>query len=115
MPHLIITDINMPEITGIELTEKLRKQGFNMPVFFVSAYENFEYTRKGIDIGVSGYVLKPVEKESFEAVLEKIKAILDKPFIYGYRRMRWKACEGYGGRKRRSNRVGACANRPCHN
>lgn len=58
---IIISDIRMPIMSGIEMAEKIRSTGKDVQIIFVSSYEEFEYAKKAIDIDVVGYVLKPVD------------------------------------------------------
>ncbi|SDO23521.1 response regulator transcription factor [Alkalicoccus daliensis] len=72
---LLITDIRMPEMTGLELIEKTKKLN-QEPVFIViSAYSEFEYAQRALKMGVVNYLLKPVKKEAFiEAVSSALAA-----------------------------------------
>ncbi|PTL40011.1 response regulator transcription factor [Alkalicoccus saliphilus] len=75
---LLITDIRMPEMTGLELIEKA-KELQDQPVFLViSAYSEFEYAQHALKMGVINYLLKPVKKEAFldavhKALEERVK------------------------------------------
>ncbi|WP_147804916.1 response regulator transcription factor [Alkalicoccus halolimnae] len=73
---LLITDIRMPEMTGLELIEKTKKLSVQ-PVFLViSAYSEFEYAQQALKMGVVNYLLKPVSKEAFlEAVEAAFKTV----------------------------------------
>ncbi|MGU3472597.1 response regulator [Paenibacillus sp. D51F] len=74
---LVITDIRMPNMSGIELMERLR--GEERPIRFIvlSGYEEFEYARKAVALGASSYVLKPVDirqlSELIADVLEDLR------------------------------------------
>ena len=74
---LIITDINMPYLDGISMIERIRSDGFRGDIIILSAYSNTEYFTKTIRLGVSGYMLKPLELDALIDVLkpfaEKIK------------------------------------------
>ena len=74
---LVITDINMPNMCGIEMTSKIKEINPLQQVLVVSAYGEKEYFTKMINLGVDGYLLKPVLPEKFLEVLvasiEKIK------------------------------------------
>ena len=74
---LLITDIRMPGIDGLELIWEVRDK---IPYFIiVSGYADFSYAQKGISMGVTEYLLKPVEKGQVYGALEKIAAkIADK-------------------------------------
>lgn len=76
-PDLVITDIRMPFITGIELAEQLRRTHPQINIVFLSGYDDFEYARKGIEYDVISYLLKPLSEEEFMAELKKIHSKLD--------------------------------------
>ena len=70
-PDIVLADINMPFLNGLEFIERVGKQAAN-PVFIViSGYSDFLYAKEAIRLGVLGYVLKPVEEEELAAVLKK--------------------------------------------
>lgn len=58
---LIITDILMPQMSGLQLIEAIRKTHPNQEFIISSAYSDFEYLEQAIDLGVTSYMLKPVE------------------------------------------------------
>jgi len=77
---LIITDINMPYLNGIEMLKKIRKINSKVSVLILSAYNESEYFLDAIRLGVDGFILKPLEHEQFLKALEKVlkKTYLDK-------------------------------------
>lgn len=70
---LIFTDIRMPFVDGIELLRKLKEQKNETPVVFASSYDEFEYARQGLVLGAFDYLLKPVQRQELEDVLQRIK------------------------------------------
>lgn len=74
---LVISDITMPEMTGIEMIELAQQQGRKFAAIFLSGYQEFEYVKEGIRLGVKDYLVKPVDKEELEKNILKIKAELD--------------------------------------
>ena len=60
-PLLVISDINMPKVNGLQLAEKLLAEYPETKVIFLSAYDEFEYARQAVRIGVSDYLLKPYD------------------------------------------------------
>lgn len=72
-PAVLFLDINMPYMTGIQMTEKLREENSNLMIVFVTGYSEFEYARKAIQLGVEEYLLKPFSPEELITVLQKIK------------------------------------------
>jgi len=76
--NLIITDINMPQLNGIEMSKKIRKYDKDISILILSAYNESEYFVDSIKLGVEGYLIKPIYIEQFVAVLKRVvqKAIL---------------------------------------
>ncbi len=73
-PDIVAMDIKMPGMTGIEASEEILNQFPDTNILVISAYDNFDYVQKALDIGVKGYLLKPFKKED---VIKKINRILD--------------------------------------
>jgi PAS domain S-box-containing protein len=69
---LVITDINMPNLDGLEMIRHIREDNTELPVLIFSAHEESEYFTKSIRLGISGYLIKPVELEQFLSVLHKV-------------------------------------------
>ncbi len=70
--NLIISDINMPKLDGIQMIEKIRETDKKIPILVISAYSKAEFILKSINLGVCDYILKPLEIEQFLKVLERI-------------------------------------------
>lgn len=66
---ILITDIKMPKLNGLELLEHVREEGLCKCVILLSEYADFEYARKGIILGAFDYIVKPVKENSFISVL----------------------------------------------
>lgn len=77
-PDLVITDIRMPGMTGLELMQKIRSQHINCEFIIVSGYSDFAYAQEAISYGVSGYCLKPLNPQETTLCLKRVKDILDK-------------------------------------
>lgn len=77
-PHLMLVDITMPFIDGIELTKRLKQDYPSINVILVTGHEEFEYARTALRLGVSDYLLKPFTADELKATIEKIKEKLDK-------------------------------------
>lgn len=59
--NLILTDINIPKIGGLEVCEEIRKEDSSIPLIITSAHSDHFFLKKAIDLNVSSYVLKPVD------------------------------------------------------
>ena len=73
---LIITDINMPKLTGLEMIEKIRKTDLDIPILVLSAYSDSNFMMDSIKLGVEGYILKPIIMDQFLQLLDKTIARL---------------------------------------
>ena len=75
---LIITDINMPNMDGLEMSRKIKEIDSDIPIVIFSAYNESEYFLKSIHIGISDFLFKPVSVDNLVSVLEKVltKSIL---------------------------------------
>lgn len=69
---IIITDLEMPDLNGIEFTKKIREQNPDIPIVFLTAFSNVDYMLSAIDEGIIKYLIKPVEIEALIEVLEDI-------------------------------------------
>ncbi|MBM7563435.1 response regulator [Paenibacillus sacheonensis] len=73
---LVLTDIRMPVMSGLEFIAELRKFS-GAEVIILTGYDDFEYARQGLKLGVQDYLLKPVDEDDLAAVIERIKGDLD--------------------------------------
>ena len=62
-PDIILTDICMPDIDGLTFAEKIKGRNPDTKVIAITGYDNFEYAKRGICIGLDGYILKPINEE----------------------------------------------------
>lgn len=77
-PNVVITDIVMPEISGIELTEKINKAYQNIAVIIVSSLSQEHIVLEAIGAGASDFIAKPIQKQQLIDSLEKIAHNLNK-------------------------------------
>ena len=68
---LVITDITMPKCNGVEMIRMIREKNPDVPVLVISAHTEFHYFIQTIDVGVDGYLLKPLKSEQFLRTLSK--------------------------------------------
>lgn len=71
-PDILITDIRMPGMDGITLSERVRSHSQASKIIFISGYEEFVYARKAIYIGVCGYVTKPIDQAELKHLVESV-------------------------------------------
>lgn len=77
MPDLLITDIKMPVLGGLELVKRIRRTNPDLRIVIVSGYSEFEYARTAIELGVDEYILKPVAVESLRETLRRVRIRLE--------------------------------------
>jgi two-component system response regulator YesN len=78
-PHVVVTDIKMPLMDGLELIRNTQEKSRFLPKFILlTGYGEFEYTKAAIKFGVVDYVLKPVEEEEFELTLARSLELLER-------------------------------------
>ena len=75
-PDIVITDIKMPFMDGIELCRILRAQMPWIGIIVLSGYDEFEYARQCIQLGVREYLVKPINAGNLREVLDKVSAQL---------------------------------------
>ncbi len=98
---MVITDITMPKMNGIELAKNIRLDNENLPIFITSAHNSSDYFIQAIEVGISKFILKPIdieklfttllryakniatlkEKENLKNILEQYKNIVDEKSI----------------------------------
>ena len=71
-PDILITDIQMPGMNGLELIEKVQKEQPDTSFVIVSGYQEFEYAKQAIRFGVEDYLLKPIKENELNAILSRI-------------------------------------------
>ncbi|KAB0491089.1 response regulator [Pseudomonas vancouverensis] len=73
-PDLLLVDISLPDINGLELTRVLRAQYPALKVLVLSMYDNYEYVSESVRSGASGYVLKNAPSREIIAAIEAISS-----------------------------------------
>ena len=71
-PDILFTDIRLPGYNGLELLELLRKKELDTKVVLISGYAEFEYAQSAIRNGAYDYLLKPIDQDKLQTVLERI-------------------------------------------
>ncbi|UUZ84941.1 helix-turn-helix domain-containing protein [Paenibacillus sp. P26] len=73
-PELVITDMRMPGMDGIELLKELRERFPSTQIIVISGYDDFMYTKQAILAQAKDYLLKPIDPKELNAVLERCRA-----------------------------------------
>lgn len=76
-PDILITDIKMPFMNGLELIEIVRKRFPAVKIIILSGYEEFEYARTALRLGVEEYCLKPVSSSDITQLLKRVSSKID--------------------------------------
>jgi len=71
---IVITDVNMPQLSGIDFVKKAREVQMYFQLIIISGYQNFDYAKSGMDLGAVNYLLKPIDKVELERTLEEVAA-----------------------------------------
>ena len=71
-PDIVITDIQMPRINGLELIAAVSEKKLDIKFVIISGYKDFEYAHKAIQYGVKSYLLKPIDEAELNNTLQKI-------------------------------------------
>jgi len=76
-PDVVMTDIRMPYMDGLTLTARIREKYPSIKVLIFSGYDDFEYAQQAIKLGVTEYILKPVNGQELSEILKRVRASLD--------------------------------------
>ena len=76
-PDVVMTDIRMPYMDGLMLTERIRQKYPSIKVLIFSGFDDFEYAQQAIKLNVTEYILKPVNVEELTEILDRVRANLD--------------------------------------
>lgn len=69
-PDIVISDVCMPRINGLELIKTIKENGFDCLIIMISGYDDFAYVQNAIRLGVKDYILKPIKPDVLNKQLE---------------------------------------------
>lgn len=75
-PDIVLTDIKMPGLSGLELIEKLNDTRENIQFIILSGYSEFEYAKQAMRFGIRHYLLKPCNENQIIEAIEDVKSLL---------------------------------------
>ena len=75
-PDIVFTDISMPDMNGIEFSRQVNSQFPGTRIVIITGYDEFEYARQSLELGVVDYLLKPVKYEELKDVVERLVALI---------------------------------------
>lgn len=76
-PDVVITDIKMPYMDGIELAKRIKVEYPDIKILFFTGFDEFEYAREAIHLEVEDYILKPLNAAELTEIFQKLKTKLD--------------------------------------
>lgn len=74
---LLITDIRMPVMSGLELLSAIRSQDNSLRTILLTGFAEFEYAQRGLQLGASDYLLKPIQQEQLIEAVERMRNELE--------------------------------------
>ena len=76
-PHIVLTDVKMPKLNGIELARRLKEQDEDVKIVFISGYDDVEYLKSALKMDAVDYILKPINRNEISLVFNKIVKLAD--------------------------------------
>ena len=76
-PDILITDIRMPFMDGLELSRLVKQEMPDMKIIVLSGYDEFEYAKEGISIGITDYLVKPVSGAQLLEAVKKVGKLVE--------------------------------------
>ncbi|MBU3127748.1 response regulator [Clostridium tagluense] len=80
-PDVVVTDIKMPFMDGLQLSEELRKRFPTIKIIILTGFDKFEYAQKAVNLNIALYALKPVCSKEFIEVLLRVKSQIDEEML----------------------------------
>lgn len=77
LPDVLITDIKMPYMDGLELSEKILNKYPFTKIIVLTGFDEFEYAKKGINLHIADYILKPISSKELIKVLQQMREKID--------------------------------------
>ncbi len=76
-PDIILTDVQMPRMDGITLTQELINKNLNIKTIFISGHNDIDYVKSALRLDALDYILKPIDMEELSRVVEKVIALME--------------------------------------
>ena len=77
-PDVVLMDIRMPGMTGLEVAGAVRQEGFNGKIVIISSFTDFSYAREAMRQGVQHYITKPIDEDELQGILSTFREELDR-------------------------------------
>lgn len=88
-PDLVFADIRMPGLSGIEMIQQAKTEGYSAKCIILSGYSSFSYAQQSIKLGIESYLLKPIDEQELISLLIQIKDTLDREKRIGFQLNRY--------------------------
>jgi len=85
-PHILITDIKMPEMDGISLIKAIKELGSDIKIIIISAHSDYAFLKKAIKLGVESYLLKPIDNDELTSNLADLVDSIEKEILQSTQR-----------------------------
>lgn len=82
-PEILITDIRMPEMDGLQLIQEVKKLDFDVKITILSGYSDYDYLKAAIRLGVDNYLLKPIDNDELISNLKNAVSEIEKEAVVG--------------------------------
>ena len=82
-PEILITDIRMPDMDGIQLIQEVKKLDFDVKITILSGYSEYDYLKAAIRLGVDNYLLKPIDNDELISNLKNAVSEIEKEAVVG--------------------------------
>lgn len=76
-PHIILSDIHMPNVNGLEFVKKVRQSNRNIPIIMITAHTDKEYLLEAVELHMEKYIVKPIELDDLLNILENCLSLLE--------------------------------------
>ncbi len=76
-PDIILTDVKMPEVDGIQMAKQIKELDINAKIIFISGYDDIAYIKSALKLAAIDYILKPVDLNELEKVIEKVVKMIN--------------------------------------
>lgn len=76
-PDVVLTDISMPFMDGLEMARRLAEEHPRCRIVFLTGYDDFEYARQAVKLGADDYIMKPITAAELRALLDRLRTKLD--------------------------------------
>ena len=75
-PDVVITDIKMPYMNGLELARNLKEENPGVRILILTGFDEFEYAKEAVHLEIEEYILKPVNANELSECLKRLKNVL---------------------------------------